>query len=47
MAKVETIDVACGRGDAVGLNTIIRGMACAAISTPSVHAAGATLEGGA
>jgi len=47
MAKVETIDVACGRGDAVGLNTIIRGMACAAISTPSVPAAGATLEGGA
>jgi hypothetical protein len=47
MAKVETIDVACGRGDAVGLNTIIRGMACAAISTPYVRTAGATLEGGA
>jgi len=47
MAKVETIDVACGRGGAVGLNGIFRGLACAAISAPSVRTPDATLKGGA
>src|SRR5258708_2745937 len=47
MAKVDTIDVACGRGGAVGLNSVIRGATRSAISTPSVPAAGATFEGGA
>jgi len=47
MTKVETIGVVDRGADAGGINSVIRGVARAASSTPSVRAANTTPEVGA
>jgi len=47
MARVETIGVVGGAGNAGALNSVICCVAGAAINAPSIRVAGSTFEGGA